>query len=125
VLGEEQNAGGQADPAGRRGGEAERDQRVQPVRRRRDRDAAVGGVRIARLRLVNHHHVLSRPQTGEAVALGGGGHRVDDVAAGAGADAEGVETALHRHPAETTCQVPPPGPSSPWPLVAPMVLSPE
>src|ERR1700759_301335 len=31
----------------------------------------------------------------------------------------------HRHPALTTCQLPPPGPLRPWPLVVPMVVSPE
>ena len=120
MLWQKQDAGGQADPGRGGTGEAERHQRVEPVGGRGDRDAAVGGVRIARLGLVDHDHVLSRPQASEAVALGGGGHRVDDVAAGAGPDAEGMQADLHPQPAETTCQVPPPGPLSPWPLVAPI-----
>jgi hypothetical protein len=42
VLGEEQDAGRQADGGGRGGDEAEAEQRVQPVGVGRDGDAAVG-----------------------------------------------------------------------------------
>ena len=82
---------------GRRCGrdEAEPDHRIEPIRVGGNGYPAVGGVRVARRRAVDHDDVLARPQRREAGPLGGPGHRVDDVSPGAGTDAEGVQSELH------------------------------
>ena len=90
VFGEQQHPGGEPDRGGGRGGEGEGDRRVEPVRFGGNRDLLVGGVRVRRRRVVDHHDMLAAPQCAETTCLGFAGHGVDDVAACPGPDAQRV-----------------------------------
>lgn len=85
----QQHAGRDTDRRARRGGEAEADHRVVPVRGRRHRDLPVRRVRVAGRRRVHHDHVLIGPQGGESTGLHRVSDSVDDLASSAGTDTEG------------------------------------
>jgi hypothetical protein len=91
VLGKQQDPGRQLDPVGDGSGEAQRDQRIQPVGSGEHRDPAVVGVRVARHRFVDHHDVLTHPQRREPAPLGRSGNRIDHGAMGTRADTETVQ----------------------------------
>ena len=67
VLGEQQDARRQPDRGGHGGDKTQAEQRVQPVGGDGHGDAAVSRVRVAGPGLVHQHHVLARPQGGDAV----------------------------------------------------------
>jgi hypothetical protein len=95
VFGQQQHSGGDADGRRGRGGEAQPDQRIQPIRFGGNGYPAVVAVGVARIGPVDHHDVLTRPERGEPAPFRGDGYLVDDVAPGAGADAEGMQSESH------------------------------
>ena len=72
VFRQQQHPGRDTDCRRRRGGEAEPDHRVDPVGGGRHRDLPVVGIRVAGLRSIHHHDVLTRPQRGKPAPFRGG-----------------------------------------------------
>ena len=91
VFRQQQHARRKLDAVGGRRGEAQCDQRVQPVDVGGDRDAAVVAVGVVRIRFVHHDDVLAHPQCRETATLGGRGHGIDHGALRTRGDAESVE----------------------------------
>ena len=66
VLGQQEDPRREPDPLGRRGDEAERHERIEPVGVGGDGNAPVARIRVRRVGLVHHHDVLTHPTGGKA-----------------------------------------------------------
>ena len=94
-LRHEADAGAEPDPVGDRGQVGERGERLEQSGVAAAGEAAVGGVGVLRLVVVEQHHVLGHPDRLEAPVLGLAAERAEDLGVGVAVAERCEESDVH------------------------------